>query len=47
MHIPIGIALLIYAAFVMPGLYRKWRDERRARKSFAPGAGLTHGVKKK
>jgi hypothetical protein len=40
MHIPFGIAALIYAAFVTPGLYRKWRDERAARKAFAPGAGL-------
>jgi hypothetical protein len=39
-HIPIGLALLIYAACVAPGLYRKWKGERDARKSFAVGAGL-------
>lgn len=40
MHIPIGIALLIYVAFVTPGLYRKWKGERDARRTFAVGAGL-------
>jgi hypothetical protein len=40
MHIPIGIALLIYIACVAPGLYRQWRDERKARKAFAPGVGI-------
>lgn len=46
MHIPIGLALLIYLACITPGLYRKWKGERAARKTFAVGAGLTHGVKK-
>jgi hypothetical protein len=40
MHIPLGIALLIYIACVVPGLYRQWKNERAARRSFAPGAGI-------
>lgn len=40
MHIPIALALLIYIACVAPGLFRKWKAERDARKSFAVGAGL-------
>jgi hypothetical protein len=41
MHIPLGIGLLIYLAIVGPGLYRKWKIERSARRTFAVGAGLT------
>jgi hypothetical protein len=40
MHIPIGIALAIYVACVTPSLYRKWKGERDARRSFAVGSGL-------
>lgn len=39
--IPIGLGLLIYAAIVGPGLYRKWKAEREGKRAFAPGAGLT------
>jgi hypothetical protein len=41
MHIPIAIALIVYVACVAPGLYRKWKAERDARRTFAVGAGLT------